>query len=473
MTKILLVEDDKSLREIYSVRLLAEGYTVVSAEDGERALAEAMSEKPDLIVSDVMMPKISGFEMLDLLRNNESTKNIKVIMLTALSSEQQRERGDRLGADRYLVKSQVGIEDIVRTVHEVLGDQGNNRTLSQMENSTKAAANAQTEATAAEQQSTATINSQAGQFNTQYTDANSANMPAVGQSPFNPLAATAPASVAGQPTPTMPNQPMSVPAYTNQPPIQTATYSTAMQAAVNAAEQLNKMGYPTQATAAPATFANTPTNDVGAAYMSPEQIAAYYNTQAQQSSATAQSLNSQNVPQWANTQTPMTAQNTASVYYTNNPYSNTGAINQTTAYNQPIQPDPEGQQALSSVFGGVSGAIPTYVNRSEQNSTQETLPPAPVPSAPASTLDASVLATTQTHAAMPAPTPAAQADNVTAQQNPNESGPKPAIISGERVIQPPAPQSISDASSPKIDINALLNGDNGTASASSPLFPAG
>ena len=135
MTKILLVEDDKSLREIYSVRLLAEGYTLISSGDGEEALAAAIGEKPDLIISDVMMPKISGFEMLDLLRSNDATKNIPVIMLTALSSEQQRERGDRLGADRYLIKSQVGIEDIVRTVHEVLGDGSTNRNLDQMQTS--------------------------------------------------------------------------------------------------------------------------------------------------------------------------------------------------------------------------------------------------------------------------------------------------------------------------------------------------
>jgi len=134
VTKILLVEDDKSLREIYSVRLLAEGYTLISSGDGEEALAVAIGEKPDLIVSDVMMPKISGFEMLDLLRSNDSTKDIPIIMLTALSSEKQRERGNRLGADRYLIKSQVGIEDIVRTVHEVLND-GNPRSISQLEDS--------------------------------------------------------------------------------------------------------------------------------------------------------------------------------------------------------------------------------------------------------------------------------------------------------------------------------------------------
>jgi CheY-like chemotaxis protein len=122
MAKILLVEDDKSLREIYGVRLQAEGYTIVSAGDGEEALAMAIKERPDLIVSDVMMPKISGFDMLDILRSTTETKDVKVIMMTALSSEDQRARGESLGADRYLVKSQVGIEDVVRTVHDVLAD---------------------------------------------------------------------------------------------------------------------------------------------------------------------------------------------------------------------------------------------------------------------------------------------------------------------------------------------------------------
>ncbi|NTW62133.1 response regulator [Candidatus Saccharibacteria bacterium] len=122
MTKIMLVEDDKSLREIYGVRLLAEGYEITSAGDGEEALAMAVKEKPDLILSDVMMPKISGFDMLDILRATPETKNIRVIMMTALSSEDQRARGESLGANRYLVKSQVGIEDVVRAIHDVLAD---------------------------------------------------------------------------------------------------------------------------------------------------------------------------------------------------------------------------------------------------------------------------------------------------------------------------------------------------------------
>lgn len=120
--KVMVVEDDAALREIYSIRITAEGYEVVSAGDGEEALAVAVREKPDLILSDVMMPKISGFDMLDILRSTPETQNIKVIMMTALSSDDQRSRGERLGCNKYLVKSQVGIEDVVSAIHEVLGD---------------------------------------------------------------------------------------------------------------------------------------------------------------------------------------------------------------------------------------------------------------------------------------------------------------------------------------------------------------
>ena len=122
MAKIMLVEDDRSLQEIYSIRLVAEGYEIARADDGEEALAKAVQEKPDLIIADVMMPKISGFDMLDILRSQPETQNIKVIMMTALSSDDQRQRDEALGAERYLVKSQVGIEDVINAVHEVLGD---------------------------------------------------------------------------------------------------------------------------------------------------------------------------------------------------------------------------------------------------------------------------------------------------------------------------------------------------------------
>lgn len=128
MPKVMLVEDDNNLREIYDARLVAEGYEIVSAHDGEEALALAVKEKPDLIISDIMMPKISGFDMLDILRSTPETKNTKVIMMTALSQAEDRERAGKLGADRYLVKSQVTLEDVIKVAHEVLNDTGETTT---------------------------------------------------------------------------------------------------------------------------------------------------------------------------------------------------------------------------------------------------------------------------------------------------------------------------------------------------------
>jgi CheY-like chemotaxis protein len=122
MTKIMLVEDDNNLREIYEARLSAEGYEIVAAENGEAALAIAAKERPDMIISDVMMPKISGFEMLDILRNTDALRNVKIIMLTALGQAEDSQRADSLGADRYLVKSQVTLEDIVKATHDLMDD---------------------------------------------------------------------------------------------------------------------------------------------------------------------------------------------------------------------------------------------------------------------------------------------------------------------------------------------------------------
>lgn len=120
-SKVLLVEDDNNLREIYQARLQAEGYDIVAARDGEEALVIAKQEQPDLIISDVMMPRVSGFEMLDILRNTEGIKDPKVIMLTALGQADDKNRADQLGADRYLVKSQVTLEDIVKAAQDLLG----------------------------------------------------------------------------------------------------------------------------------------------------------------------------------------------------------------------------------------------------------------------------------------------------------------------------------------------------------------
>lgn len=119
--RILLVEDDDALANAYSSRLIAEGLEVQRVSNGEEALSTALSFKPDLVVLDAMMPKISGFDVLDILRNTPSTANIRIIMLSALSQESDQKRAKDLGVDDYLIKSQVMITDVVARIKAVLG----------------------------------------------------------------------------------------------------------------------------------------------------------------------------------------------------------------------------------------------------------------------------------------------------------------------------------------------------------------
>lgn len=119
--RILLVEDDKALASVYVSRLQLEGFDVKHVVNGEEALSATLTYKPDLIVLDAMMPKVSGFDVLDILRNTPETSNVRVIMLTALSQAKDKERAEKLGADDYLVKSQVVIGDVVERIKYHLG----------------------------------------------------------------------------------------------------------------------------------------------------------------------------------------------------------------------------------------------------------------------------------------------------------------------------------------------------------------
>ncbi len=119
--KVLLVEDDDALANVYLTRLQAEGFDVKRVPNGEDALAAAIEYRPELILLDVMMPKVSGFDVLDILRNTPETANVKVIMLTALSQDTDKQRAEQLGADDYLVKSQVVIADVVERIKHHLG----------------------------------------------------------------------------------------------------------------------------------------------------------------------------------------------------------------------------------------------------------------------------------------------------------------------------------------------------------------
>ena|SRR5687767_8074713 len=119
--RILFVEDDDALASVYLVRLQAEGFEVRRVANGEDALAAAITFKPDLVLLDVMMPKVSGFDVLDILRNTPETANLKIIMLTALSQESDKKRAQDLGVDEYLVKSQVVIGDVIQRIKSRLG----------------------------------------------------------------------------------------------------------------------------------------------------------------------------------------------------------------------------------------------------------------------------------------------------------------------------------------------------------------
>lgn len=120
--RILLVEDDDALANVYMTRLQAENFDVRRVANGEEALAAALSYHPDLVLLDVMMPKVSGFDVLDIMRNTPETTNLKVIMLTALSQEADKERAETLGVDDYLVKSQVVIADVIDRIRHHLGE---------------------------------------------------------------------------------------------------------------------------------------------------------------------------------------------------------------------------------------------------------------------------------------------------------------------------------------------------------------
>lgn len=119
--KILLVEDDVALAAVYRSRLELENFETREVNNGEQALQAVQEFKPDLILLDAMMPKVNGFDVLDILRNTPETANVRVIMLTALSQPKDKERAEALGVDDYLVKSQVVIGDVVDRVKHHLG----------------------------------------------------------------------------------------------------------------------------------------------------------------------------------------------------------------------------------------------------------------------------------------------------------------------------------------------------------------
>lgn len=118
--KILLVEDDDYLANVYQTRLAAEVFDVHRVADGQLALAEAEKYQPDLILLDIMMPNMNGLDVLTKLKQNPATAKIKVVMVSALGQETDQQKARELGANDYLVKSQVVIADVVERIKQQL-----------------------------------------------------------------------------------------------------------------------------------------------------------------------------------------------------------------------------------------------------------------------------------------------------------------------------------------------------------------
>ena len=120
MIRILLAEDDRILRKAGEVSLKKKGYEVISAVDGEDALAKARDHKPDLVLLDVMMPKMNGFEVLQALKGEPAIRDIPVIMLTNLEQPADIKRAADWGAHSYLVKSNMNLDELATKIKEAL-----------------------------------------------------------------------------------------------------------------------------------------------------------------------------------------------------------------------------------------------------------------------------------------------------------------------------------------------------------------
>ena len=117
---ILLAEDDRILRKAGEATLRKRGYAVIAAVDGEDALAKAREHKPDLILLDVIMPKLQGFEVLASLKSDAATRDIPVIMLSNLQDESDVRKATDAGALDYLVKSNVPLDVLAARIAEAL-----------------------------------------------------------------------------------------------------------------------------------------------------------------------------------------------------------------------------------------------------------------------------------------------------------------------------------------------------------------
>lgn len=121
--KVLVVEDETMLVKIYASRLNKEGYQVTIALDGEEALRLAKHAPPDLIVLDMLLPKMNGFEVLEHLRADDTLKRTPVLVLSNLGQEEDMKRAQAFGIAGYMIKTDHSLDDVVARIRETLEEQ--------------------------------------------------------------------------------------------------------------------------------------------------------------------------------------------------------------------------------------------------------------------------------------------------------------------------------------------------------------
>ena len=120
-TTILIVEDDKFLRELISQKLLKEGYGISAAVDGEEGITKIKEEKPSLVLLDLILPGIDGFEVLTQMKADPNVSSIPVIILSNLGQKEDVERGLKIGATDYLIKAHFTPGEIIEKIKKILG----------------------------------------------------------------------------------------------------------------------------------------------------------------------------------------------------------------------------------------------------------------------------------------------------------------------------------------------------------------
>lgn len=121
--KILIVEDDEFLADIYKTKFELEGFKVTIATDGERGLKAIQNKKPDLVLLDILLPKMDGFAILQTIKKDPETKKIPVILLTNLGQKEDVQKGLNLGAADYLIKAHFNPAETVEKVKKILANQ--------------------------------------------------------------------------------------------------------------------------------------------------------------------------------------------------------------------------------------------------------------------------------------------------------------------------------------------------------------